>query len=190
MTIQKVDAEAEATIAEAHAKKLDSPNLHLLTYLLAIMKNDTAGMAQEIAWSGGRRGIEDMFLDNEAETSAYSGQLRKSRGLSRKAVASALQARQKETAANYEASAALREAFLGHIVPARQLAGEGLALFSGRDVQYRAALVLGLSGDSTRAQRLANELVIRRLSRKEFVPRLCLRWATAACDDAENERGG
>ncbi len=150
--------EAEATIAEAHAKKLDSPNLHLLTYLLAFMKNDTAGMAQEIAWSGGRPGIEDVFLDNEAETSAYSGQLRKSRGLSREAVASALQARQKETAANYEASAALREAFLGHIAPARQLVGEALALFSGRDVQYRAALVLALSGDSTRAQRLANEL--------------------------------
>ena len=47
--------EAQATIAEAHAKKLDTPNLHLLVGLLAFtfMKNDTPGSAQEIAWSRG-----------------------------------------------------------------------------------------------------------------------------------------
>ena len=69
-----------------------------------------------------------------------------------------MQAKQKETAANHEAAAALREAFLGHIAPARERATAALALSSGRDVQYRAALALALSGDSTRAQRLANEL--------------------------------
>lgn len=150
--------DAEATIADAHAKKLDSPNLHLLTYLLAFMKNDTAVMAKEIAWSAGSPGIEDVFLNVEADTFTYSGQLTKSRELSREAVALAMRAKQKETAANYEASAALREAFLGHSAPARRMAGEALALFSGRDVQYRAALALALSEDSTRAQKLADEL--------------------------------
>jgi hypothetical protein len=45
--------EAQATIAEAHAKKLDTPNLHLLVGLPAFMKNDTPGSAQEIAWPRG-----------------------------------------------------------------------------------------------------------------------------------------
>lgn len=150
--------EAQATIAEAHAKKLDTPNLHLLVYLLAFVENDTAGSAQEIAWSRGSPGIEDVFLDVEADTSTYSGQLTRSRELSRAAVASALHAKQKETAANHEAAAALREAFLGNIAEARQRATAALALSSGRDVQYPAALALALSGDSTRAQTLANEL--------------------------------
>jgi hypothetical protein len=66
------------------------------------MKNDTAGSAQEIAWSRGGPGIEDVFLDVEADTSTYSGQFAKSRDLSRAAVASALHAKQKETAANHE----------------------------------------------------------------------------------------
>jgi hypothetical protein len=127
-------------------------------YLLAFVENDTAGSAQEIAWSRGSPGIEDVFLDVEADTSTYSGQLTKSRELSRAAVASALHAKQKETAANHEAAAALREAFLGNIADARQRATAALALSSGRDVQYPAALALALSGDSTRAQTLANEL--------------------------------
>jgi hypothetical protein len=127
-------------------------------YLLAFMKNDTAGLAQEIAWSRGSPGIQDVFLDVEADTSTYSGQLAKSRDLSRAAVASALHAKQKETAANHEAASALREAFLGHIAEARQRATAALALSSGRDVQYPAALALALSGDSARAQTLANEL--------------------------------
>ena len=73
-------------------------------------------------------------------------------------MASALLAKQKETAANHEAAAALREAFLGNTAEARERATAALALSSGRDVQYSAALALALSGDSTRAQTLANEL--------------------------------
>jgi hypothetical protein len=86
-----------------------------LVYQRAFMKNDTAGSAQEIAWSRASPGIEDVFLDVEADTSTYSGQFAKSRDLSRAAAASALHAKQKEAAANHEAAGALREAFLGDI---------------------------------------------------------------------------
>jgi len=150
--------ESQATMVEAHAKNLDTPYLQLLVYLLAFMKNDTTGTAQQIAWSRGKPGIEDVFLDMEADTSTYSGQLAKSRYLSRGAVASALHAKQKETAAIHEAAAAIREAFMGNIAEGRKRAVAALALSSGRDVQYPAALALAMSGDSTRAQTLANEL--------------------------------
>ena len=150
--------ETQATIAEARAKNLDTPDLHFLMYLLAFMKNDTAGAAQQIAWSRGRQGIEDVFLDVEAATSTYSGQLSKSRDLSRRAVASAQQAKLTETAANHEAAAALREAFLGNAAEGRHRAAAALALFNAREVQYSAALVLALSGETKRAQTSANEL--------------------------------
>jgi serine/threonine protein kinase/tetratricopeptide (TPR) repeat protein len=150
--------EAQATIEEAHANKLDTPYLQRLVYLLAFLKNDTAGMAKQIAWATGKPGIEDVFLSTEADTSAYAGQLEKARELSRRAVASAQDAEEKETAASYEASAALREALFGNPAEARQRAAAALTLSTGREVQYQAALALALTGDRERAQALADDL--------------------------------
>jgi tetratricopeptide (TPR) repeat protein len=153
--------EAQAMIEEAHAKKLDTPYLQLLVYLLAFMKNDKAVMAQQIAWSTGKPGMEDVFLDVAADTAVYEGQLAKSRELSRRAVASAEHAEQKETAAGHEAAAALREALLGNSAEARKRAAAALKLSNGRDVQYSAALALALTGETARAQALANDLSYR-----------------------------
>jgi eukaryotic-like serine/threonine-protein kinase len=80
--------EARVTVEEAWAKKLDTPFLHLRRYNLAFLKNDAAGMAQQLAWATGKRGVEDVFLAAEADTAAYSGQLGKARELSRRAVSS------------------------------------------------------------------------------------------------------
>jgi len=77
--------EARVTIEEAWSKQLDTPFLHLLEYNLAFLRSDAAGMAQQIAWVTGKRGIEDVFLSAQADTAAYSGQLRKADELSRRA---------------------------------------------------------------------------------------------------------
>jgi eukaryotic-like serine/threonine-protein kinase len=94
----------------------------------------------------------------EADTTAYSGRLGNARELSRQAVASAERAKEKETAAGYEAEAALREAFFGNATEARQGATTALRLSTGRDVQYGAALALALTGDSTRGRAIADDL--------------------------------
>jgi eukaryotic-like serine/threonine-protein kinase len=150
--------EAQATIREAHAKNLDTPYLQLLVYLLAFLKNDTASMAQQVTRAAGKPGIEDVFLATEADTAAYSGRLGNARELSRRAVASAQHAQEKETAAGYESSAALREALFGNPAGARQRAAAALELSTGRDVQYKAALALALTGDAARARALADDL--------------------------------
>jgi hypothetical protein len=54
-------------------------------------------------WSGGKSGVEDVLLANEADTVAHSGRLEKAREFSRKAVVSAERVGEKETAADYEA---------------------------------------------------------------------------------------
>jgi serine/threonine protein kinase/Flp pilus assembly protein TadD len=151
-------AEARATAAEAQAKKLDSPSLRFNLYMLAFLQNDAAGMAQQVDWTAGKPGVEDVLLANEADTAAYSGRLGKAREFSRRAVASAQHAGEKETAAGYEAEAALREALFGNAAEARQRAVAALGLSTGRDVQYGTALALALAGDAIRAQALADDL--------------------------------
>ena len=49
------------------------------------MQNDTAGVAQQLAWSARKPGIEDNLLALEADTVAYSGRLREAREFSRRA---------------------------------------------------------------------------------------------------------
>jgi predicted Zn-dependent protease len=63
-----------------------------------------------------------------------------------------------ERDAGHEADGALREALFGNEGEARQLAASALALSTGRDVQYGAALALAFSGDAARAETLAADL--------------------------------
>jgi DNA-binding winged helix-turn-helix (wHTH) protein/predicted Zn-dependent protease len=153
--------EARATAEEAQAKKLDSPLLRFGLYQLAFLQNDADGMAQQLAWAAGKPGVEDFMLFSESDTAAYSGRLRKAREFSRRAVASAERSKQKETAAGYEADAAMWEALLGNAPEARQRAAATLGLSTGRDVQDGAALALALAGDTARAQVLADDLAKR-----------------------------
>jgi eukaryotic-like serine/threonine-protein kinase len=150
--------EARSVAEEALAKKLDSPYLCFYLYQLAFLQNDASGRAQQIAWAAGKPGVEDVLLSAEADTAAYSGQLGKAREFSRQAVVSAGRAEKKETAAGYEANAALREALLGNAVQARQRGDAALALSTGRDVKFGVGLALALVGDGSRAQTLAEDL--------------------------------
>jgi eukaryotic-like serine/threonine-protein kinase len=150
--------EAQATAKEALAKKLDSPYLRYKLYQMAFLQNDAAGMAQQAAWSSGKLGVEDVLLGYEAETTAYFGQVGKARELSRQAVASAERAELRETAADYEAYAAVREALFGFAANAQQRVAAALRLSTGRDVQYGAALALAWTERAEQAQELADDL--------------------------------
>jgi serine/threonine protein kinase/tetratricopeptide (TPR) repeat protein len=149
--------EARATAEEAQAKKLDSANLHAALYSLAFLRNDRTAMAQQAAWAAGKPGVEDPALEAEADTAAFGGELRKAREFTRQAVASAEHAEEKETAASYEAQAALREALFGNSAAAQERASAALQLSDGRDVQFLAALALAVAGDASRGQALAND---------------------------------
>ncbi|MGH9773987.1 MAG: protein kinase domain-containing protein [Candidatus Acidiferrales bacterium] len=150
--------EARALAEEAQSKKLDSGYLRINLYQLAFFKNDSAAMAQHLAWATGKPGVEDALLGAGADTAAYFGQLRKAEDLSRRAEASAQQADEKETAAFYQAEAALREALFGNAAEAQRQAGAALALAGGRDVQYLAALAFSFAGDTAKGEALANDL--------------------------------
>jgi hypothetical protein len=132
--------------------------LRYLLYSLAFLDGDSGMMSQQVAWSPGKPGVEDVFLYMEAESGAYSGRLAKAQELSRRAVDSAERAGEKETASSYEAEAALREALFGNSAAAQRRVNAALGLSNGRDVQYLAALTLAVTGEAARAQELAADL--------------------------------
>ena len=150
--------QARTTAAEAQSKKLDSPDLRIYLYVVAFLQNDVAGMQQQVVRSAGEVGVENALLSNEADTAAYSGKLQKAREFSRRASASAQLAEEKETAAGYEVSAALREALFGNAGEARKPSEVALKLSTDRDTQYGVALASVFASDDLRAEALADHL--------------------------------
>jgi serine/threonine protein kinase/Flp pilus assembly protein TadD len=150
--------EGRAAAGEAKAKKLDSPYLCFYSYQLAFLQSDAAGMARQVDWAVGKPGAEDVLLSAEAETAAYFGQIGKAREFSRQAVLSADRIQEKETAASFEADAALRAAVFGNAEEARQRAAAALARSTGREVKFIAALALAFAGNLAQAQALAESL--------------------------------
>jgi serine/threonine protein kinase/tetratricopeptide (TPR) repeat protein len=152
--------EARVATEDAKAKKLDCFFLRFYSYTLAFLQNDTVRMAQEVDGAIDKP-FEDYLLRAEADTAAYSGRLRQARDLSRRAIAAAERAVGKKEAAWHETQAATREALFGNTAEARQRAAAALTLSTGRDVKYGAALALALTGETSRATTLADDLSTR-----------------------------
>src|SRR5439155_17498726 len=166
--------EAKATAREALGHQLDSPYLHNPLYLIAFQQGDAAAMEHEAALVMGKPGVEDVMLNLRSDTAAYSGHFAEAREITHRASDSAERADEKETAASYVASAAIREALAGNARQAAQLGLTALASSNGKDVQAMAAIALGLGGDAGRARRAADDLARRfpedTLVRLEYLP--------------------
>jgi len=151
--------EAQTAIREARTKNVDSPYLDLYSYQLAFLQHDSTEMAEEVRRAAGKPGVEDMLLAVAADTAAYNGQVLTARDLSSQAIASANRAGEKETAASYEAAAALREALFGYTDAARQHVTAALSTSKGRDERYASILALAFVGEGNRARQLSEELL-------------------------------
>jgi tetratricopeptide (TPR) repeat protein len=160
LALNRLD-EAKTTYGQASERKLNRPTFHTTLYEIAFLRNDAAGMQQQVAWSLDKPGVEGELLDMEANTAAYSGRLREAREFSRRAVASAQHAEEKEAASGYVASRALVEAVFGNVTEARQQAATALSLSTGRDAQFIAMLALGFAGDTVRTETTVTELANR-----------------------------
>src|SRR6266496_1798283 len=98
--------EAKAIYQEALTKKLDAPQIHVNLYGLSFIQGDQAVMQQQIDWSAGKP-FEGVILYKEADTLAFSGQLRKSQELFRRATSINEQRLGKDVAAWPAAESAL-----------------------------------------------------------------------------------
>jgi eukaryotic-like serine/threonine-protein kinase len=148
--------EAEAVADDSRKHHFDSPFLHSCLYLIDFQKHDTVAMERE-AVKVADTSNSDLIFYYESDTAAYGGQFAKARELTDKAVDIDLRAGQKETAAEYKAEAAVREALVGNLILAKREAKGALPLSNGRGALAISAIALGLSGDSE-AGRLAEDL--------------------------------
>lgn len=160
LQLERVD-EALATVREAQASKIDSPEIHVNLYWADFLQHDAAGMEREAAGVEKRAGYEDQMLNYEADTALYRGQIEKARILSRRAVESARKNDDKEAATIYAAQAAVREALVGYADLARQQAHAVQAPSNSRDAESLSAIAFALAGDFTEAKRLADDLTRR-----------------------------
>jgi serine/threonine protein kinase/Flp pilus assembly protein TadD len=150
--------QARKTTEQAQGHNIDSVFLRLVLYQAAFLRGDWETMGRQLTWAAGRSGEEDWLLSTQSDTEAYFGRLSKARELSRRAVDSAQRADAKETAALWQANAALREAEFGNTALARQNATAALVLASGRDVESVVALALAQAGDTVQAKKVADSL--------------------------------
>jgi eukaryotic-like serine/threonine-protein kinase len=151
-------ADAKAAYQQALAHKLDRASLHYNRYGVAFLDGDSTEMSDQVAWSAGKPGVDDVLASHQSDTEAFSGHVGKAREMSRRAVDAAQRAGQNETAAELEMNASLREAEFGNTAEALNFASSALSRASTTNVQVLEALALARTGDTVRSQRMADEL--------------------------------
>ncbi|MGB2629544.1 MAG: protein kinase [Candidatus Acidiferrum sp.] len=157
LRLNRLDKAIE-TANDALARNLDSGDLHATLYEIGFLKGDEHRMSEQVVWSVGKPGKENVMLSVEAGTAAYQGKLKVARDLSRQAATSASQAREKEVAAGCHSAAALWEALYGNPDEVRQRVNATLAESNGRDAEYAVALALAMIGDTALARGLVDDL--------------------------------
>ena len=157
MNLNRLD-EAEAVFKQADEHKLESESLVAARYQLAFLKGEASKMAQLASATMGKPGTEDLLLANQADTDGWHGELNDAHEMTRRAMDSAEHNDAKETAAAYQAAAALREVESGHREQARADASAALKLAPNRDVRTVAALALARARDRAGVEKQTTEL--------------------------------
>jgi eukaryotic-like serine/threonine-protein kinase len=153
--------DAEDALRRAAERGLEIDEFLMLEYDIAFVKNDQLGMERVSAQPRARAAGESWMSNREAFALAYSGHLEQARTMSRRAVDQAQQAGQHERAAQWEAGAAVREAWFGNSSEAKQRAAAALRISKDREAEYGAAFALAVLGDSSQAQALADRMESR-----------------------------
>ena len=157
MVFNRLD-DAEAVFKQAEARKLEGELLLLARYWLAFLKGDAAQMARGLSAAMGKPGAEDLLLATQADTEGWYGKLEHAHELTGRAMASAQHNDARETAAGYQAEAALREAEAGNRRQARADADAAIKLAPNRDVRAMSALALARAGETVATEKLAADL--------------------------------
>jgi len=166
--------EAENALRMAGERKMQEPDLMILRYYVAFLKGDSDGMERAVAAAKGVSGAEDWLANAEALVRARTGRLQLAGNLSRRAVDMAVREGQRDRAGLFQAAEAMYQALAGSESEARRTVSAALALSSARDVEYTAAAILAMGGDSIKPKALADDLERRfpedTLVRFKYVP--------------------
>jgi eukaryotic-like serine/threonine-protein kinase len=161
LALQRFD-EARQIGRDAEVRKWDDDGVHGNLYGLAFIQGDSTAMAEQQQWFASKPEYESYGLELASATEAYAGHLRKARELTKRAVDSARRADNKESAAIWQANAALLEVAYGNRAEARRLAADSLTLApSSQGAESETALAFAMTNDTSRADSLAKDLAKR-----------------------------
>jgi serine/threonine protein kinase/tetratricopeptide (TPR) repeat protein len=165
--------EAKEVIGQAQAQKIESIYMRRMLYSIAFIQGDEAGMKQQIEWANGKP-EEYAALNWQAETSAFSGQLRKAKDLSSRATEMAQRRGLNEVGAQIVAGDAVRDALFGNCKQVKENTAKALGISESQPARFSAANALAVCGEFSQMQAITDELVKRypkdTLLAKVFLP--------------------
>jgi eukaryotic-like serine/threonine-protein kinase len=149
---------AKEVYQQGVARKLENSFPDSIMYYVAFTERDAPGMQGYFDAAMGKPGVEDILLTMQSDTESYYGRLGRARDSSRRAVDAAQKNGAEETAAFWQAYAALHEGELGDSAEASKQAAAAVSLAPGRDVRVLAAMALAYTGKTAEATKLADSL--------------------------------
>jgi eukaryotic-like serine/threonine-protein kinase len=155
--------EAKEIILQALSQKLENLRMHQNLYRIAFVQGDTAAVKKEIDWATGKP--EEYAAQSwQADSAAFSGQLRKAREFSARAFEMALRRDLKEVAAQIAAGAAARDAQFRDCGTVKEQTAKALQLSHDRitlSLSAQALAICGGSADMGQTKTLLEELARR-----------------------------
>jgi serine/threonine protein kinase/tetratricopeptide (TPR) repeat protein len=149
--------EAKAIAEQAIAQNADSMGIHVSLYEIAFMRGDNAGMQRQIAWAAGKQ-MDSLMLFPQGMADYAMGRVHRARETLTQAFGLAGQHGLKSLANEIRAAMSVEEAAIGNLQEARSGAEQALASSPDRDAKTSAAVALAMAGDTSRAEKLVDDL--------------------------------
>jgi serine/threonine protein kinase/tetratricopeptide (TPR) repeat protein len=149
--------EAKEVYRQALEQKLDSIFIRNGLYSIAFVQGDVAGMKQQLDWWSGKSDEYNAQVW-QAEVAAFSGQLKKARELTERAVESASAHQKNDSAAQLLAGQMQLESLFGNCGRVKELSARAFKLSRVTGVVQAASIAFALCGDGPQAQLLMDEI--------------------------------
>ena len=149
--------EAKQVIKQALDQKLETAVMHRTLYRIAFVQGDVTTMQQQVEWPKGK--ADEYVAQNwQAESAAFSGQLRKAQEFSDRAFEFAERRDLKDVTAQIAAAAAARDADLGDCSRVKEQTSKALTISKRQLTMVSAGSALASCGDLAQAQTIVTEL--------------------------------
>jgi tetratricopeptide (TPR) repeat protein/predicted Ser/Thr protein kinase len=173
--------EAKRTCQQGLVQNPDADLLHGCLHYLALVQGDKTAQEKEEQWAQGKNDLAFMLFDNAVAARA-SGKQQTTREIMRSVEGLLQDSGSKRLWAKFQAGGAVVEADMGNSTRARESAALALTADSeNHDTLGQAALALALSGDTTRAATIAQDLE-KRFPRNVLVNRYIVPSIRAAIE--------
>jgi tetratricopeptide (TPR) repeat protein len=157
LALKRVDG-ARDILEKGLASNPDNSIIQEGLYLVAFVQGDEGAMRRAFDWGANKPAGDNFVLLLAASTALQRGQLQKARDLTSQFFAASQAAKLKEVSAQALACEAVGEAEVGNMARAREQAAKSGALAVTRNNGPCLVLALSLTGDSSRAQKLMDEI--------------------------------